>query len=318
MIRNTPLIDATGLVRDYGALRAVDGVDLRLQRGQVLGLLGPNGAGKTSTMQMICGTLAPTAGHIAIDGVDLLEAPRRARAAIGYLPERPPLYPEMSVAEYLGFVAALHGLPRRARAPTRRRAMERCGLQGMDRRLIGHLSRGYQQRVGLAQAILHDPAAIVLDEPTVGLDPIQIREIRGLIAELGRDHGVILSTHILPEVQSVCSDVAIMDQGRIVFSERVDRLGDSARPDCVLVALDQPPGADALSSIPGVGTAEPAGSGRWRLHFDARRTGPRALAEYAVGHGWGLSELTPERRTLEQVFVAMTTRDSADTEREAS
>ena len=302
------LIEADGLTRDYGDLRAVDGVGLALHRGEVLGLLGPNGAGKTSTMQMLCGTLAPTAGRIVVDGIDLLERPRRAKAALGYLPERPPLHPELTVAEYLRFAAALRGVPRRARAGAVERVLARCGLDDTAGRLIAHLSLGYRQRVGIAQALVHEPAAIVLDEPTAGLDPVQIREIRALITELGRERGVILSTHVLPEVQAACSRVAIMHRGRIAFAAATADL--AARPPArAIIGLAEPPGAQRLEAIDGVTAVEPLGPGRFRVHFAPERGGTRALAAAACANDWGLTELTPEQRSLEQVFVSVTSRD---------
>ena len=212
------LIVASGLSRFYGSHCAVDGLNLELRRGEVLGLLGPNGAGKSTTMQMLTGNLAPGTGEILVNGVDLLDQPRLAKANIGYLPEQPPVYRDLSVAEYLHFVARLHGLSGKRAKAAMTAACERCSLNDVYHRLIGNLSKGFQQRVGIAQAILHEPAIIILDEPTVGLDPIQIREIRALIRQLGESHGVILSTHILPEVQSVCDRVQILNRGKTVFN----------------------------------------------------------------------------------------------------
>lgn len=213
------LISASGLVRYYAEQCAVDNVTVTLSKGEVLGLLGPNGAGKSTTMQMLTGNLAPSAGEIRINGVDLLEQPRQAKQHIGYLPEQPPVYRELTVAEYLHYCAQLRGIPRAQRQVTVERAAERCGLQDVRQRLIGNLSKGYRQRVGIAQAILHNPAVVILDEPTVGLDPLQIRDIRGLIRELGQEHGIILSTHILPEVQAVCDRVQILNRGKTVFND---------------------------------------------------------------------------------------------------
>lgn len=226
MAADRPLVQGLDLYRDYGGLRAVAGVDVGLHRGQVLGLLGPNGAGKTSTLQMLCGVLAPSAGRILIDGIDLLEQPRRAKAALGYLPEQPPLYRDMTVREYLAFCAALHGVDRARRSARVARALERCALDTVPQRLIGNLSKGYRQRVGIAQAILHEPAVIVLDEPTVGLDPIQIREIRSMIRDLAGAHHqtVILSTHILNEVEAICQRVIIINAGRKVLDEPLAEL----------------------------------------------------------------------------------------------
>jgi ABC-2 type transport system ATP-binding protein len=303
-----PLIEAEGLTRDYGPLRAVDDVSLRVGRGEVLGLLGPNGAGKTSTLRMVCGTLAPTGGRVAIAGADLLEAPRAARAALGYLPERPPLYPAMTVRSDLRFAAAIRGVPRGRRGATVSRAIERCGLGDSSDRLIAHLSLGYRQRVGIAQAVVHEPPAIILDEPTLGLDPIQIRAVRSLIAELGREHALILSTHILPEVQAVCTHVAILHHGRIAYAAPTDSVGKEGA-DTLLLGLARPPALETLRRLAGVQAAENRGPGRFRLRLDPAATSPRAIGEHAVEAGWGLEELTPERGSLEQVFVAVTARE---------
>jgi ABC-2 type transport system ATP-binding protein len=309
---STPLIAASGLCRDYGALRAVDDVHLHLERGEILGLLGQNGAGKTSTMDMICGVLAPTAGAIAIDGVDLLESPRTAKRALGYLPEQPPLYPEMSVRGYLAFAAALHGVPPAQRCDAVDRAMRLCGLTEVAHRPIGNLSKGYRQRVGIAQAIVHDPAAIVLDEPTVGLDPIQIRAIRDLIADLGREHGIILSTHILPEVQALCSRVAIMHHGRILHAGPMSAFTDDAPVDRITVTLRRAPVDADLRAIDGVTGLEHVAPGRLRLHVEPASEVPERIARTAVDAGWGLAEMTPERASLEQLFVELTTADTAE------
>lgn len=212
------LVLATGLSRYYSNHCAVDKLDVHLHKGEVLGLLGPNGAGKSTTMQIITGNLAPSAGEIHINGVDLLDKPRRAKQQIGYLPEQPPVYRDLTVGEYLNYCARLRNVPASQRKESVEHASERCGLKDVGKRLIGNLSKGYQQRVGIAQAILHNPAVVVLDEPTVGLDPIQIREIRHLIRELGQEHGIILSTHILPEVQAVCDRVQILNHGHTVFN----------------------------------------------------------------------------------------------------
>lgn len=216
------LITATGLSRDYGDHRAVINLDVELRKGEVLGLLGPNGAGKSTTMQMLTGNLAPTAGEIHINGVDLLDEPRKAKQQIGYLPEQPPVYRDLTVSEYLHYCARLRNVPAAQRQGGVERASERCGLKDVGKRLIGNLSKGYRQRVGIAQAILHNPAVVILDEPTVGLDPIQIREIRSLIRELGQEHGIILSTHILPEVQAVCGRVQILNRGKTVFNNTLE------------------------------------------------------------------------------------------------
>jgi ABC-2 type transport system ATP-binding protein len=223
-------VRASDLSRHYGARTAVDRISFELHQGEVLGLLGPNGAGKSSTLQMLAGCLAPSTGAIEICGLDLLDQPRQAKALLGYLPETPPLYRDLSVDEFLRLAARLRRVPAAAVATAVDQAKQRCGLNEAGRRLIGSLSKGYQQRVGIAQAIVHNPRVVILDEPTVGLDPIQIREIRSLIRELGGEHSVILSTHILPEVESVCDRIQIMARGQLIFSGSVADL-KAAHPE---------------------------------------------------------------------------------------
>jgi ABC-2 type transport system ATP-binding protein len=217
-------ISARGLYRYFGARAAVHDVNLELRRGEVLGFLGPNGAGKTTIMRMLTGNLAPSAGTVEICGIDLLGKPREAKACIGYLPEIPPLYGELTVNEYLRFAARLHRVRGAKIYSALAKVTQRCGLSSTKERLIGSLSKGYQQRVGIAQAIIHDPEVIILDEPTAGLDPNQMREIRALIRELAAERSVILSTHILSEVDNVCDRVQIMHEGRTVLDDAMDRL----------------------------------------------------------------------------------------------
>ncbi len=249
---NKPLIEAVELSRFFGTHCAVENVCLNLEKGEVLGLLGPNGAGKSTTMQMLTGNLAPGSGEIKVNGIDLLDEPRKAKCHIGYLPEQPPVYRDMSVNEYLRYCACLHGLRRRDVTVAADRAMEHCGLCEVKSRLIGNLSKGFQQRVGIAQAILHKPLVIILDEPTVGLDPIQIREIRTLIRELGEDHGVILSTHILPEVQAVCDRVQILNRGRTVFNDKLRDVDSLENIFFELIYQDDPAVADPVDAEPEV------------------------------------------------------------------
>jgi ABC-2 type transport system ATP-binding protein len=300
------LIEARQLSRRYGPTVAVGGLDLTLKQGEILGLLGPNGAGKTTTMKMLAGVLAPSAGTIKINGIDLREEPKAAKSSLGYLPEQPPVYPELTVNEYLGFCAGLHGIARKERAAAVASAKKDCGLTDVGGRLVGNLSKGYQQRVGLGQAILHRPPVVILDEPTVGLDPIQIREIRTLITELGKSHSVILSSHILPEIQAVCGRVMIINRGRVVYNEPV---ADAAHAGAVVVQLHRPPSLVELDKFPGVKGVQELGAGRFRLHC-AENADPReALAEAAVRHNWGLVELRAEHKTLEEIFVDLTSRD---------
>ncbi|GAB6040799.1 ABC transporter ATP-binding protein [Endothiovibrio diazotrophicus] len=300
------LIRVEHLYRHFGETMALRNVSFELHKGEVLGFLGPNGAGKTTTMRILSGNLAPSAGRVEIDGVDLLDEPKRAKASLGYLPEQPPLYREQTVDEYLGYCARLNRIPGARIKGAVERAKERCGLTEVGRRLIGNLSKGYQQRVGIAQAIIHTPAVVILDEPTVGLDPIQIREIRELIRELGRDHGVILSTHILPEVQAACSRVQIIHRGELVYSDSIEGLDHRLEATSLLIDLQRPPALDELSGIDDVGGVEPAGEGRFHIRFAPGHSPAARLAETAAERGWGLTELTPERATLEQIFVNLT------------
>ncbi len=256
------LIEARALTRRYGPTVAVAGLDLTLKKGEILGLLGPNGAGKTTTMKMLAGVLAPTSGSVSINGHSLREDPQAAKESLGYLPEQPPVYPELTVDEYLGYCAGLHGIARDGRDAAVTSAKKDCGLTEVSQRLIGNLSKGYQQRVGLAQAIIHRPPVIILDEPTVGLDPIQIREIRALITELGKSHSVILSSHILPEIQAVCGRVMIVHRGRVVFDES---LAAVTALSTLFVAFRRPPGKGELLAIPGIAGCDAMASGRFGI-----------------------------------------------------
>jgi ABC-2 type transport system ATP-binding protein len=302
----TTLLQVDQLARYFGPVQAVVDVSFSVEAGEILGFLGPNGAGKSTTMNMMTGNLAPSAGQIRINGFDMLDQPRQAKAQIGYLPEQPPLYRELTVDEYLDYSARLNRIARgRVRAAVDV-AKDRCGLTAVGRRLIGNLSKGFQQRVGIAQAIIHMPALVILDEPTVGLDPIQIREIRTLIRELGREHSVILSTHILPEVQAVCDRVQIIDKGVIVYSDTIAGLDQRMQSSSLLLAMHNPPAEQDLLAIAGVIAVEAADAGHVRIHFDPHRNPAQQLVESSVTGNWALYELTPERMSLEQVFVDLT------------
>jgi ABC-2 type transport system ATP-binding protein len=304
---NDILIKVEHLVRYYGPQCAVNGVSFEVKRGEVLGFLGPNGAGKSTTMQMITGNLAPSAGRVTINGIDILDKPKEAKAALGFLPEQPPVYRELTVDEYLRYCARLNRIPRGEIVKAMSYAKERCGLAEVGKRLIGNLSKGYQQRVGIAQAIIHRPEVVILDEPTVGLDPIQIREIRKLIRELGGEHSVILSTHILPEVQATCDRVQIINKGQLVLSDTIEGLTQRMQASSITVALRNAPAAEQLTAIAGVHAALPVGEGRWRVSYLPGNDPAEALVEQAVKQKWGLYELVPDRLSLEDIFVNLTT-----------
>jgi len=299
-------VSAEALSRNFGPLAAVREVSFQLKRGEVLGFLGPNGAGKTTTMQMLTGNLAPSSGGVTICGVDLLEQPVQAKARIGYLPETPPLYRELSVDEYLQLAAKLHRIDRPRRAQAVAEAKRRCGLADVGPRLIGTLSKGYQQRVGIAQAIVHEPDVVILDEPTIGLDPNQMREIRQLIREIGGSRSVILSTHILPEVETVCDRVQIMHQGGMVYSDTIAALKRFHGGVTIEIGLRAPPAPERLAEITGVLAVERASETVFRIQRDPERDPTDALVEQAVAGRWGLYRLAPAQTSLEDVFVKLT------------
>ena len=317
------MIEAQNLSRRYGDFTAVDGISFQVDEGEILGMLGPNGAGKTTTIRMITGFLPPTSGRVTVAGKDLLTAPQQARRELGYLPENVALYNEMRVEEYLAYRAGLEGLSRAEGRTAIGAAIEQCLLEDVRRQIIGTISKGYRQRVGLATAILHRPSVLVLDEPTVGLDPKQIIAIRDLIRQLGRERTLLLSTHILPEVELLCNRVLIIDRGRIVAEGSPESLRRSwmGNPTFRVSFKEAPEVAAAaegvLASLPGVvavrpGTSAGAGEASSWVVEAAPGADPREdLFRAAVAQGWVLLELATERASLEDIFVRLTTRDSA-------
>ena len=298
------LVQVDNLSRYYQSHCAISHLSFSLKAGEVLGFLGPNGAGKSTTMQVISGNLAPSEGEVSIAGHDILDAPRAAKQQLGYLPEHPPVYRDASVDEYLKYCARLHRIPRNQVAAAVDGVKQQCGLEDAGRRLIGNLSKGYQQRVGIAQAIIHNPPVIILDEPTVGLDPIQNREIRSLIRSLGDEHSVILSTHILSEVQATCDRVQIIRAGEIIYSASTKAL-NQGHESSFKVALRKPVNLEELLSLAGVDHAEALDNGRFRVFF-APDANPDALVEAAARQEWGLYELIPEQQSLEDLFIELT------------
>ena len=293
------MIQVENLSRRFGSTRAVRDVSFQVERGEVVGFLGPNGAGKTTTMRMITGSLGATEGRALVDGIDVLEDPRTVKRTIGYLPEVPPLYTDMTVRAYLRYAAKL----RRVSAP--KEAVEavlgKVGLQEVAHRLIDHLSKGYRQRVGIAQALVHNPKVLILDEPTSGLDPAQRREIRQLVRELAAgDVTVVLSTHILSEIEAVCSRVVIIDDGRIVAQRSIDELATKARTVVLEVAEPGEALVEALTALPGVTDVQRDGR---RLHVRTNDDVRADIARAAVAHG--LLELRAEN-ALEDVFLELT------------
>ncbi len=306
------LVQVENLSRYYQNHRAINHLSFSLNAGEVLGFLGPNGAGKSTTMQVISGNLAPSEGEVSIAGHDIIEAPREAKRQLGYLPEHPPLYRDASVDEYLRYCARLHRIPRQRVSAAVEGVKAQCGLQDNGSRLIANLSKGYQQRVGIAQAIIHNPPVVILDEPTVGLDPIQIREIRELIRSLGSEHSVILSTHILSEVQATCDRVQIIRDGELIYNASTESL-NQGHEATVRIALRKSVAIEALTAIDEVDHAEALADGRYRLFFKAD-TSPDALVTSAVEQQWGLYELIPEQQSLEDLFIELTQHEEIDTE----
>jgi ABC-2 type transport system ATP-binding protein len=298
-------LEAKNLSRLFGANYAVKDVSFNLERGEVLGFLGPNGAGKSTTMRMLTGNLAPTEGAVDICGFDMLEEPKKAKSMIGYLPEMRPLYKELTVDEYLTIAARFHNVPAKKINHSVDRAKNRCGLMHMSKRLIENLSNGYQQRVGIAQAIIHEPEIVILDEPTVGLDPIQIREIRKLIKEIGKNHSVILSTHILPEVEMVCDRVQIINQGSLVFHGSIEELKQQRIGNKLQVGLKKAPGLKDLKSINFISDVEKIEGDLFRFHFKTKVDSEK-LACLCVEKKWGLYHIAPDVTSLEDIFAQLT------------
>lgn len=302
------MIEAKDLVKTYGSLAALDGVSFDVQKGEVLGFLGPNGAGKTTTMRILTAYIPPTDGTATVAGYDVFEQSLEVRRRVGYLPETVPLYPEMSVYDYLSFAAALRRVPNRAERVEE--VMEQVAIADRADDPIGKLSKGLKQRVGIAQALVHNPEILILDEPTIGLDPKQIIEVRELIRDLGGDHTVILSTHILAEVSQVCSRVLIINKGRIVAEDTPERLANrlkGAEQVRLVVAKPAEDAMDVLKNIPGVSHVVSQDTGVFDIELELGSDRRPDIAAAAVNRGWDLLELSPVDMTLEDVFLQLTT-----------
>jgi ABC-2 type transport system ATP-binding protein len=312
------VIEVQHLTKRYGPITAVDDVSFKAERGEILGFLGPNGAGKTTTMRVLTGYMPATDGKAIVAGYDVLEQPVEAKRRTGYLPETPPLYPDMTVSDYLTFCARIKGIPRSERATRLHSVMERTQIADVAARHCGKLSKGYRQRVGLAQALLHNPEVLILDEPTAGLDPKQIIETRRLIKGLGGDHTIILSTHILPEVSQTCNRIVIINKGRVVAVDTPDNLTARLRGSETMYLQIDSMGGDAeaaLSVVPGVTRVAVSdrrdGIAGYEVESEHGRDVRRELAAAVVSHGWGLLELRPMRMSLEEIFLQVTTEDAA-------
>ncbi len=321
------MIEVSHLYKRYGSVEAVNDVSFTVDRGAVVGFLGPNGAGKSTTLRILAGFLGATSGRVAIAGLDILDERQRALEQIGYMPETSPLYPEMRVSEYLRFRAELKGIPRKRRVAEVERVLDAARVREMERRLIGALSKGYRQRVGLADALLGSPPLLILDEPTAGLDPNQILEVRSLIRGLGKEHTILISTHILSEVEATCERAIVIHRGKLVASGTIDELRDQRSNEVELVAscreVSEAKGRarslvlEVIEKVPGVVTARPldahAGDDpslvRLRVILDPERDGGRVREELSLALGEqriGLRQLAPVAASLEEVFAQLT------------
>jgi ABC-2 type transport system ATP-binding protein len=317
------MITVRELTKKYARTVAVDHISFAVEKGQIVGFLGPNGAGKTTTMRMLTCFLPPTAGEATVAGFDVLEQPLEVKKRIGYLPESPPLYPEMETGEYLAFVGKLKGI---SGADLNKRvdyACERCSIVDVKNKLLGRLSKGYRQRVGLAQAIIHNPDVLILDEPTAGLDPKQINETRELIRSLAGDHTIILSTHILPEVEQTCEQVLIINKGKLVATDSVHNLQNRARGSETMVLeiaghngnLDRSVAQTRLERIAGVSRVQFKSTHGSRNVFEveSQKGFVRGdLARAVVESGWDLNELRPAAMSLEEIFLQLTGTEAAE------
>ena len=314
------MIEVQHLTKRYGPVTAVDDVSFTVERGEILGFLGPNGAGKTTTMRVLTGYMPPTGGKAIVAGYDVFEQPIEAKRRTGYLPETPPLYPDMTVREYLTFVSKIKGVPRADRKARVDEMMRKTHISDMANRHCGKLSKGYRQRVGLAQALMHNPEVLILDEPTAGLDPKQIIETRQLIRGLAGDHTIILSTHILPEVSQTCQRVVIINHGKVVAVDTPEKLTSRLRGSETMYLQVDADGADAasvlqrVSGVTRVGVSETRGTAiGFEVDSEAGRDVRRELAAAVVSRGWGLLEMRPMRMSLEEIFLHVTTEEAPAT-----
>ena len=308
---SAPIVKVEHLYHRYTTQWAVQDLSFEIVDRGVLGLLGANGAGKSTTMNIMCGVLTQTSGDVYINGINLRENPIEAKKNIGFLPQKPPLNPDMTVDEYLRFCAHLRLMSGKEITRAVEAAKERCQIAHFSRRLLRNLSGGYQQRVGIAQAIIHNPKLVVFDEPTNGLDPIQIVEIRNLIKEIAVDRAVVLSTHILPEVQVSCDNIIMITQGKCVFSGSIEEFDNYIDPNSLVITLEQAPSIETLRAIPGITRVEKLTEKRYRLFFSDATDIADRIVHAAVTNEWKLTEINLERGSLDEVFAQLSGKSRA-------
>ncbi|MBS0031832.1 ABC transporter ATP-binding protein [Chitinophaga sp. 22321] len=286
----------------YSTSWAIRDINMEIGPTGIVGLLGSNGAGKSTTMNIVCGALNQTEGDVYINGINMKEHPQQAKREIGFLPQNPPLYMDLTVDEYLSYCAGLRHLPKDKMKPAIKEAKERCGIDHFSKRLIRNLSGGYRQRVGIAQAIVHRPRLVVLDEPTNGLDPNQIIEVRSLIKDIARDRAVIFSSHILSEVQILCKEIRMIENGRIVFSDTMDTFNNYVEPHSLLVHMENPPIVTELTKINGVTQVEFLTERQLRIYFSGDQDITEKIVAASVHNGWRLREISLDKSALDEIF----------------
>lgn len=301
------ILKIENLSHRYNSNWAIRDINIEINQHGAVGLLGSNGAGKSTTMNILCGVLNQTEGRVLIHGIDIRREPELAKKEIGFLPQDPPLYPDLTIDEYLHFCAELRLIPgNRIRAAVQE-AKERCGIAHVSSRLIRNLSGGYRQRVGIAQAIIHKPKLVVMDEPANGLDPNQLIEVRKLIKEIAEDHVVLLSSHILSEIHLLCRDVIMIEAGRIVFSDSMNAFNDYIQPHSLLMRMEEPPPVAELLSVPGVSKVEFLTNRQARIYFDGDEEITERLVAASMQHGWRLREISLDKGLLDDVFKQLST-----------
>ena len=303
------MIEVKNLTRYYGTRRAINNISFQIEKGEVVGFLGPNGAGKSTTMNIISCILAASSGSAKINGFDTFEKSLEIRKIIGYLPETPPLYSDMIVSDYLNFAAGIRGVDTKRISSSVDRVIEKCSLKDVGHRIIGRLSKGYQQRVGLAQAMVHNPEILILDEPTIGLDPIQIIEIRKLIQELTAEHTIILSSHILPEINQICKRVIIINDGEIAAVDSLGGLAASLRKSdrlSLTVRSSEENVIEKVNDLDQVISVTNSGGNQYLIECALRSNLQDKIAKLALKNNWGIVELKPVSMTLEDIFLKLT------------
>jgi len=308
-MENKSILKIEGLSHKYSVQWAIRDINLDVDKVGVYGLLGSNGAGKSTTMNILCGVLSQTAGEVYVKGINIRQNPIEAKRHIGFLPQKPPIYPELTVEEYLSYTAQLRDIPTAEIPAAVADVMELVGITHFSKRLISNLSGGFQQRVGIAQALIHKPDLLVLDEPTNGLDPNQILEIRQLIKELAKDRTVLLSTHILTEVQASCDHIWMIEQGKMVFSGTVDDFDNYIQPSTILCSLLTRPTVEQLQAIPGLLEATPLAGTQYRLRFSDAQEALERVVETSVEQGWRLNEIFLEKSSMDSIFAELSKKD---------